>query len=488
MARILFALALPLLLSAPLLAADEPLRLPVPVDLLTGARTDWYGIYAEGGKIGWGRTTLGRSDVAGEPALVSSDEMHVRARMLGETYEMDMASQHVYDLEPPHALRHGWQRTTRGDDRQRVEVTRKGDVYRAVIEQAGGRREVGLGTLDVSFTDLSTTVAWFRTPREVGQRVVVRSFEWDDLVATTESGTVRAVNHTMADGVPITWYEVAAHSERNGDMGTYRMDGRGRMLSARIGGGAIELRLEPEEVARTPGASVDLFVSRMARIDVPLGDPRRIVEMVVRIEGPGADSVGSGPRQTATYAADTKTLTLEIGKRHGTPAKATQAEIQRALEELPSYPIRHEKVVALAKAAVGEVTDRATQVVRLVAFVDAYVRDDYHAEPLTVLDLIEVRRGDCSEHAALFTTLARALGIPAREVSGLAYMGDREQAFGGHAWNEVLVDGRWVPVDPTWGEVELDATHIRQATEGTGAAAYFALGGARIELISAVRR
>ena len=45
--------------------------------------------------------------------------------------------------------------------------------------------------------------------------------------------------------------------------------------------------------------------------------------------------------------------------------------------------------------------------------------------------------------------------------SGLAYMGDQFQAFGGHAWAEVVLDGKWVPVDPTWNETKLDASHIR---------------------------
>ncbi len=56
--------------------------------------------------------------------------------------------------------------------------------------------------------------------------------------------------------------------------------------------------------------------------------------------------------------------------------------------------------------------------------------------------------------------MARAAGIPCREVSGLIYMGDSSQSFCGHAWNQVVIDGRWIPVDPTWGEIVINATHI----------------------------
>ena len=44
-------------------------------------------------------------------------------------------------------------------------------------------------------------------------------------------------------------------------------------------------------------------------------------------------------------------------------------------------------------------------------------------------------------------------------------MGDDVKAFGGHAWNEVLLDGYWVPVDATLNQVDADATHICLGTE-----------------------
>ena len=61
----------------------------------------------------------------------------------------------------------------------------------------------------------------------------------------------------------------------------------------------------------------------------------------------------------------------------------------------------------------------------------------------------------------LFATMARAAGIPAREVSGFIYMGDETKAFGAHAWNEIVLDGNWVPVAATWDEFEINPPHIQ---------------------------
>jgi transglutaminase-like putative cysteine protease len=101
-----------------------------------------------------------------------------------------------------------------------------------------------------------------------------------------------------------------------------------------------------------------------------------------------------------------------------------------------------------------------------------------------VLEVIRRRRGDCTEHAALFTALARAAGIPARTVGGVMYMGDEEKAFGGHAWNEVVLDGAWVPVDPTFDEVRADCAHVRLGHEGGPDAEPRLFGKIRFVLVS----
>ena len=69
------------------------------------------------------------------------------------------------------------------------------------------------------------------------------------------------------------------------------------------------------------------------------------------------------------------------------------------------------------------------------------------------------RSGDCTEFADLYTTLARAVGLPSRTVVGLAYQASAG-TFALHAWNEVAIDGHWRGVDPTWGRTRLAATYF----------------------------
>mmetsp|Transcript_9236 Transcript_9236/g.13487 ORF Transcript_9236/g.13487 Transcript_9236/m.13487 type:complete len:721 (-) Transcript_9236:211-2373(-) len=76
--------------------------------------------------------------------------------------------------------------------------------------------------------------------------------------------------------------------------------------------------------------------------------------------------------------------------------------------------------------------------------------------------------GKCDEMSALFVSLCRAVGIPARFVSGWAYTDNTElfdTCWGGHVWAEALVGEDWVPVDVTYGQIGyVDAGHVMLQT------------------------
>ncbi len=81
--------------------------------------------------------------------------------------------------------------------------------------------------------------------------------------------------------------------------------------------------------------------------------------------------------------------------------------------------------------------------------------------------ILKNRIGTCDEFSSLFIALCRALGIPARYVSGVAYSNIPElEGFGNHAWAEAYFPGYgWVPFDPTYGEFGfINPSHIKLKT------------------------
>lgn len=79
-------------------------------------------------------------------------------------------------------------------------------------------------------------------------------------------------------------------------------------------------------------------------------------------------------------------------------------------------------------------------------------------------EALEQGRGVCQDHAHIFCTICRRLGVPARYVSGyLSADMDHEAHASSHAWAEALVDKLgWVSFDPTNKSSATEA-HIRSA-------------------------
>ncbi len=72
--------------------------------------------------------------------------------------------------------------------------------------------------------------------------------------------------------------------------------------------------------------------------------------------------------------------------------------------------------------------------------------------------------GVCQDHAHIFIGAARALGIPARYVSGYLMMDDRIDQEATHAWAEAHVEGLgWVGFDISNG-ISPDERYVRVAT------------------------
>lgn len=82
----------------------------------------------------------------------------------------------------------------------------------------------------------------------------------------------------------------------------------------------------------------------------------------------------------------------------------------------------------------------------------------------TANDAIDAGRGVCQDHAHIFISAARYLGVPARYVSGYLMMNDRIEQEASHAWAEAhLPDIGWVGFDVSNG-ISPDERYVRVAT------------------------
>jgi len=138
----------------------------------------------------------------------------------------------------------------------------------------------------------------------------------------------------------------------------------------------------------------------------------------------------------------------------------------------------HKQVIDLARRAVGGTKDAAEAIKRIEAFVAGYITNrSLSVGYASAAEVAASRQGDCSEFAVLTAAMCRAVGIPAQVVVGIAYVDDFAgiQGFGGHAWTQAYVGGKWVGLDAAFkgtGRGGFDAGHIALAS-GNGEPADF---------------
>jgi hypothetical protein len=458
---------------------STPVRLPLSAEEIPAPFVAWYGLYLRSGeaKIGWLRIALDKR----RDTWVECTQGHFAATSMGQRAVMDVSDCMEFDAVAPFAFRGGRSEVKQGGSRQVVEVKRGKKGLVAKVVQDGQTSAPPVPALDYTLADALVADLWFRGPRALGDRLLVRSFDLGDLETDVETYTITGRQETIVLGVPTVVYEAATSSARDGSTGLVRADAHGKVLSVELGD-SFEARLEPEEIAKAAGRGGDLFVFGMVPLDQPIGPPEKVRQLVLEVDGAGAHKLVDGPRQAVTRDEEARTVTLRLGAGQGADGPIDPEQIDEALAETVQFPTRSAGVVALARRAVGEAKEPREKVLRLVRFVSEYVSDDLLPGELSVPQIVARRKGDCTEHARLFVTLARAAGIPAREVGGLLYMGDTLQKFGGHAWAEVALDGRWVPVDPLWNQVPVDAAHVTLDREGHGYNSVDTLGQLRFRL------
>jgi transglutaminase-like putative cysteine protease len=279
--------------------------------------------------------------------------------------------------------------------------------------------------------------------------------------------------------VPVRYDTVRAFliTQSGGDVTTKAwIDGQGRVVRAETPAGftiersAFELayenfrRRDTTHLARasaSPVAGSVVATTAIAAGIAPAG--RSLPTLRVRLSGVTLASFHlDGGRQR--LSGDTLEVRPETGAaleaRYTLPARDTS--FRAALGPEPLIQSDEPRIQALARQIVGGERDPA-RAARLIA--DWVARQVVRQSGAGVPGAVQVlgqRRGDCNEHTVLYVALARAVGIPARTVAGLLYVGGR---FYYHAWAEVYL-GDWVAVDPTFGQFPADAAHLRVTTGG----------------------
>ncbi|CAG0989433.1 hypothetical protein PLCT2_02385 [Planctomycetaceae bacterium] len=451
-----------------------------------------YLVYWRTARIGYQKSSWTTETVDGSRRDTISDETYIKIKRSfdGTTFEVRESSKKIYgpDWKPVS------QSNERSDGGQKTTTEVKySDKSISITEASGKGKPVNFEVSLEGKNFLDDQQAFAKLKAEgrlkAQERLSFDAFSSSDKALVPciwivgQATTRKAKTGEALKGTSISVVQGGARTE-------LLLDDNGLPLwiwsSAMIAAERVNKIPEPFEVESPP----EIKSSMEANAVIP-GDDTQIERMEIHFKFPKDDGDGVPPLLDSNSYHDV--VRWEKGKQTGYAARLKAQRLPDDFEA-PAFPLANvddsakkflaatpmcesEDEVLAGKSAelVKKCKDAREAATALCKFVYRHLaKKSGKSGTATARQAYDEKKGDCTEHAALFVAMARAAGLPARCVSGTVYLAGEEQAIWGyHAWSEVWL-GRWVVVDATVNQVGVGARYLffqydePGETEGSG--------------------
>jgi hypothetical protein len=462
----------------------------------------WFVVSIVGKPVGYGCDVTTRATVDGRPAYLTKSEERMSKRADGKVV-IEERTDETWEAEDGEFLRkHKVERD--GGQETRLVAERVGDEIRVRRELNDGRRDttVKIPAGTKVYAGIGGRLL-LHLGLEVGRKHTVTTFSARTCELTTETALVEGRRRVTSLGEEVDAFVVKVmSSEMPGSAATALCDAEGRLLRLSVGAVEMVRATRAEALATLEGDGLGESLTWLP-LEGGIAAWSTLDAAVVL-----ATVSGSEGDEEPLFPDDEYQAVTGPSRQYRLELRALPAP-QEAVERLPITPRSDEmksyvEPALLVQSDAPEIKAEAERILagdkdplsaaRRICR-DVFVRlrkEKAAASAASALETLRAGVGDCTEHAVLFCALARAAGLPAREARGVTLRGD---GAGYHAWAEVLIDGRWVPVDPTIDAVGLPAAYIRlgtsagDGTEPAGVAALVRLlGRTELAIVSATRR
>lgn len=437
------------LLAATGVSVAAPVHLPEPT-----LGTHWYSISILGNRSGWSEQTM-RATPRGYETL---ERTLLRVQLDGRTLTSSRTETRQFDQDCQLvSVEHEADQIGR---RTHIEAVRDKGTLRLTRRDPDGEKTQELA-LPANFGhDLDILQALTDQQIKPGWTQTFSTLDCD--LAAIDEITVTILEHVTA---PTPGWLFEAHSKLLNVKTRSWMDEQGVILRQEVPtmmGMRMDLVTQEQAMAELE----PFLLSSSVPIEAELGRPQGLTRVRLQVTNdghPAADVFPDTARQSMALVDGAAVLTVQAGLEPATSGQLPFAgpELTPFLEPSDLAPSQDPRLVSQAREIIGEERGAWAAARKLLWWVNAQVHKvQSEPRPLSALEVLDCKRGDCTEHAVLFAALCQAVGLPARMAAGLAYSG---RAYHYHAWNEIYV-GQWVEMDATWGEETVDAGHLQIAS------------------------
>lgn len=434
--------AMILLCAGSLFAATLPSIAAPPV----GER--WFSVNMGGERVGFAHLSIQPQE--GGYRILSDGS--VKMRVMG--FSRESSSEENYLVGPDLSIRSFsvGQRLDGSPVQLKGEVTRNG--IKVVIESGGKKKERTIKLKGAVFPPEALNIFPLMHAAAPGKTFKIQMLDPESV--KVKEVRVEVIGEETLSGSPALHMRNDLYPMVDNDVW---VDLKGNSIKESVRDDLVVTLAEDEVAARAALANAalakkDLVLDFSLIKTEPIPHPSQLKKLVLDVTGiPSPFPLLQGEQQQAQRQNGTVRFILAANSG-GAVAEARPAD----LEPAPRIPSDLPEMLAQQKAILGETRD-PTQAVRLLVSWLAQEIKGSVTDSQSPLETLKSRNGNCQAHARLYAALARSAGIPSRFVSGIVHA--PEHGFLYHSWAESLVEKRWVPVDPTFGEYPANLTHIK---------------------------
>jgi hypothetical protein len=448
MSRCLFSLRLLMVLALVIL----PLQLlAAPLSKL-GAVPEgerWFSIIMGDEQVGFGQSSITRT----ADGYRISSRGSVKMRVMG--FSREASSTESYRVAPDLTLRSFEAENRIDGSPAQISGEAGPNGITVVTSSANGRKKHTLKIKGPVFPPHALNLYPLMQGAVPGKTYRINYLDLE--AVKVKQAKVEVVGQEALDGKPVLHLKNNLYPMVDNDVW---VDLKGNVLKESVRDGLVVTLARDEATAKAElteavmGKKDLVFDFSMIKITPPLEHPDQLRKLVLEMTGfPAELPLLQGARQQAVRLPDGKVLFIMPNPAPQTLPAPTAADTQPG-ERMPSD---NPGIVVRSKAIAGEEKDPAKVAARLAQWVSKEIRGDV-TDCQSPLETLQKGSGNCQSHARLYTSLARAAGIPTRFVSGVMYQGE---GFLYHSWAESYLNGKWIPIDPTFNEVPADLTHIK---------------------------
>jgi len=237
------------------------------------------------------------------------------------------------------------------------------------------------------------------------------------------------------------------------------LNAKGIIVRAHVRDGKLVLQNQPlkmdivaqsEDEAKAPVEPFNVLSLYAVRPKGSLGDISRLKFLKAKIYPIRGDLNPNFANQRVIYASgDTAIITVDYPNEIIGSTEPPPSQLSYYLQPTQFLEVEDPEIKNIAQEITKGAKTDLEKAKRIFEWVYRNLEKRGSVTIPTAKQVLRDKYGDCNEHATLYAALARAAGIPTEIMVGLIFQGD---GFYYHAWNASWIGGKWVAVDPVYGE------------------------------------